>query len=190
MWLAPPILQEVLQGANSPERFARWDRVMGELPMLVEKDSTAAARAAAHLYARCRWAGVTPRSANDCLIAVHAIDSRVPLLHHDRNFAACCPARRFLRSCLGRGRERGLSHPGQMSYHFLPSSVGGATVLTADAGTFEIAASFAAGLPVSAASGVGAGFSSSRISRVAGSVESRGVFAFSRWPYAIVGATL
>jgi predicted nucleic acid-binding protein len=88
VWLAPPILQEVLQGADSPERFARWDRVMGDLPMLVEQDSTAAARAAAHLYARCRWAGVTPRSANDCLIAVHAIAGRMPLLHHDRDFIA------------------------------------------------------------------------------------------------------
>ena len=88
VWLAPPILQEVLQGADSQERFARWDRVMTELPMLVEKDSTATARAAAHLYARCRWAGVTPRSANDCPIAVHAIDGRMPLLHHDRDFVA------------------------------------------------------------------------------------------------------
>jgi predicted nucleic acid-binding protein len=88
VWLAPPILQEVLQGADSPERFARWDRVMGDLPMLVEKDSAAAARAAAHLYARCRWAGVTPRSANDCLITVHAIAGRMALLHRDRDFVA------------------------------------------------------------------------------------------------------
>src|SRR5450759_1912915 len=33
VWLAPPILQEVLQGADSPDRFTRWDRVLGELPM-------------------------------------------------------------------------------------------------------------------------------------------------------------
>ena len=44
VWLAPPILQEVLQGADSPERFARWDRVLGEIPMLVEQDDRAAAR--------------------------------------------------------------------------------------------------------------------------------------------------
>ncbi|TLY75301.1 MAG: PIN domain nuclease [Gammaproteobacteria bacterium] len=54
--------------------------------MLVEPDARTAARAAAHLYARCRWAGVTPRSADDCLIAVHAIDGRMPLLHRDRDF--------------------------------------------------------------------------------------------------------
>jgi len=86
VWLAPPILQEVLQGADSPERFARWDRILGELPMLVEPDARTAARAAAHLYARCRWTGVRPRSGDDCLIAVHAIDGRMPLLHRDRDF--------------------------------------------------------------------------------------------------------
>ena len=86
VWIAPPILQEVLQGADRPERFARWDRVLGELPLLVNLDARAAARAAAHLYARCRWAGLTPRSTNDCLIAVHAICSDMSLLHCDRDF--------------------------------------------------------------------------------------------------------
>jgi len=86
VWLAPPILQEVLQGANGPERFSRWDRVLGELPLLVLADQRSAARDAAHLYARCRWSGVTPRSANDCLIAVHAIANAMPLLHCDQDF--------------------------------------------------------------------------------------------------------
>lgn len=86
VWLAPPILQEVLQGADSPDRFARWDRVLGELPMITAPDSREAARSAAHLYARCRWAGVTPRSANDCLMATHAIFGGMPLLHRDRDF--------------------------------------------------------------------------------------------------------
>jgi predicted nucleic acid-binding protein len=86
VWLSPPILQEVLQGADSPERFARWERVLGELPMLVEQDARSTARNAAHLYARCRWAGVTPRSANDCLIAVAAIGACMPILHRDRDF--------------------------------------------------------------------------------------------------------
>lgn len=86
VWLAPPILQEVLQGADSPQRFSRWDRVLSELPMVIAPDAREAARSAAHLYARCRWAGVTPRSANDCLIATHAILGRMPLLHRDRDF--------------------------------------------------------------------------------------------------------
>jgi len=86
VWIAPPILQEVLQGADSPDRFARWDRVLGELPMVIAPDAREAARDAALLYARCRWAGVTPRSANDCLIATHAILGGMPLLHRDRDF--------------------------------------------------------------------------------------------------------
>jgi predicted nucleic acid-binding protein len=86
VWLAPPILQEILQGAESLARFTRWDRVLGELPMVMEPDAREAARSAAHLYARCRWSGVTPRSANDCLIATHAIRCRMPLLHCDRDF--------------------------------------------------------------------------------------------------------
>jgi len=86
VWLAPPILQEVLQGADRPERFDKWDRILGEMPMVFEADARATARAAARLYARCRWAGTTPRSANDCLIAVHAVSKGMPLLHCDRDF--------------------------------------------------------------------------------------------------------
>jgi len=86
VWLAPPILQEVLQGADNSDRFIRWDRVLGELPMVIASDNREAACGAAHLYARCRWAGVTPRSANDCLIATHAIIGAMPLLHRDRDF--------------------------------------------------------------------------------------------------------
>jgi predicted nucleic acid-binding protein len=86
VWLTPPILQEVLQGADSPDRFSRWNRVLGELPIVIAPDAREAARSAAHLYARCQWAGITPRSANDCLIAMHAILGGMPLLHRDRDF--------------------------------------------------------------------------------------------------------
>jgi predicted nucleic acid-binding protein len=78
--------QEVLQGADGPQRFTRWERVLGELPLLPEQEARSAARDAAHLYARCRWAGITPRSANDCLIAVAAIGAGMPILHRDRDF--------------------------------------------------------------------------------------------------------
>jgi len=88
IWLAPPILQEVLQGADSPARFARWERTLGELPLLTEPDQRSLAREAAHLYARCRWQGVTPRSADDCLIALYAARADMPLLHRDRDFVA------------------------------------------------------------------------------------------------------
>ena len=88
VWIAPPILQEVLQGADTPERFTKWERTLGELPMLAEPDPKSLARDAAYLYARCRWRGVTPRSANDCLIALYAARADMPLLHRDRDFIA------------------------------------------------------------------------------------------------------
>jgi predicted nucleic acid-binding protein len=88
VWTAPPILQEVLQGADTPQRFTKWDRILGELPLVNEPDMRALTRQAARLYATCRWKGITPRSANDCLIATYAIRSEMPLLHSDRDFVA------------------------------------------------------------------------------------------------------
>lgn len=88
VWLAPPILQEVLQGADSPARFSHWERTLGQLPLLEISDTRTLARNAANLYARCRWKGITLRSANDSLIAQYAIEARIPLLHRDRDFLA------------------------------------------------------------------------------------------------------
>ena len=73
-------------GSGYPDRFNRWDRALGELPMVITPDAREAARSAAYLYARCRWAGVPPRSANCCLIATHAIFAGMPRLHHERDF--------------------------------------------------------------------------------------------------------
>ena len=88
VWTAPPILQEVLQGADTPQRFTKWDRVLGELPMVNDPDIRELTRQAARLYATCRWKGITPRSANDCLISTYAIRGEMPLLHSDRDFVA------------------------------------------------------------------------------------------------------
>ena len=52
------------------------------------------------LYARCRWAGITPRSPHDCLIAQTAIANGVALLYDDRDFeliAGLEPRLRLLR---------------------------------------------------------------------------------------------
>ncbi len=105
VWLVPPILQEVLQGADSPDRFTRWDRVLGELPMIVGPEPLEAARIAARLYARCRWAGITPRSAIRCLIAAHAIYGGIPLLHRDRDFALIAGIEPQLRLIDAGGRD-------------------------------------------------------------------------------------
>lgn len=86
IWLAPPILQEVLQGAESPERFSKWSRLLGALPMIDVRDMRTLALEAARIYAECRWNAFTPRSANDCLIAAYAVHASMPLLHSDRDF--------------------------------------------------------------------------------------------------------
>jgi len=86
--LTPLILQEILQGAGSDAHFATLQRYFADLPLLASSNLTATHIAAAHLYCRCRWAGVTPRSSNDCLIACQAIEHDVVLLHDDRDFEA------------------------------------------------------------------------------------------------------
>ena len=86
--IAPVIFQELLQGAASPEKLAKLHDYFGELPSLAPTDAMATHGAAAELYARCRWRGVTPRSPHDCLIAQTAIEHGVRLLHDDRDFVA------------------------------------------------------------------------------------------------------
>jgi hypothetical protein len=98
--LLPCILQEVLQGANSAERWAALAGILVKVPVLVVPDPVDIARQAARLYARCRWSGLTPRSPFDCLIAASCIEFDEMLLHSDRDFDAIAriePALKALR---------------------------------------------------------------------------------------------
>lgn len=83
---APIILQEILQGADSAERFETWRKYFADLFCYVPRDPVESHVAAARLYQDCRKAGKTPRSSNDCLIAQIAIDNGLTLLHNDRDF--------------------------------------------------------------------------------------------------------
>ncbi len=80
------VLLEVLRGASSERDFLRLERAFLTLPRFVPADPRQLVRLAAHLYARCRWAGFTPRSGTDCLIACCAIEAGQPLLHADQDF--------------------------------------------------------------------------------------------------------
>ena len=80
------VLTEVLRGARDVSAFLQLERALLTFPRFVTADPRQLARNAAHLYARCRWAGFTPRSGNDCLIACCAIEAGEPLLHEDRDF--------------------------------------------------------------------------------------------------------
>ena len=86
--LSPLVYQEILQGARSDAQFSELRRYFSTLPLLVNANSIRAHDAAAELYARCRWAGVTPRNGFDCLVAVTAIEHDVDLLADDRDFDA------------------------------------------------------------------------------------------------------
>lgn len=86
IYLLPLILQEVLQGARDEQVFARWRRVLGSFPVIETANRHDTAIAAAELYARCRWAGATARSGNDCLIAASCVELGQPLLQRDRDF--------------------------------------------------------------------------------------------------------
>lgn len=80
------VLMEVLRGARDRASFLRLERSLLTLPRFVPADPVHLVRAAADLYARCRWAGVTPRSGNDCLIACCAIEAGEALLQEDGDF--------------------------------------------------------------------------------------------------------
>ncbi len=86
--IAPIILQEVLQGADSDQRFEKWRKYFTGLCCYGPRDSVGSHIEAARLYQSCRRAGKTPRSSNDCLIARIAIEHALVLLQDDRDFDA------------------------------------------------------------------------------------------------------
>lgn len=84
--IAPIILQEILQGADSTERFEKWRKYFADLFCYVPRDPVESHVAAARLFQHCRKTGKTPRSSSDCLIAQIAIEHGLALLHNDRDF--------------------------------------------------------------------------------------------------------
>jgi hypothetical protein len=86
--LTAVIYQEILQGAATPERFAKLKRYFRTLPFLNPAHPIETWEAAAELYMRCRQRGYTPRSPHDCLVARIAVEHKTSLLHDDRDFEA------------------------------------------------------------------------------------------------------
>jgi predicted nucleic acid-binding protein len=89
---APVILQEILQGADSQDRFNKWRSFFAELWCYLPTDPVATHVAAAQLYQTCRRQARTPRSSTDCLIAQIAIEHDLELVHNDRDFEAIASA--------------------------------------------------------------------------------------------------
>lgn len=84
--LAPVILQEILQGCRDAAALAATRHRLALERCYLPADPAKTCADAGALYARCRWAGVTPRSSNDCLIAQIALDYELTLLHDDADF--------------------------------------------------------------------------------------------------------
>jgi predicted nucleic acid-binding protein len=81
-----PVVQEFLQGARNITHLQKMCAWMTSQNFYVSSDSFFCSVAAAELYARCRWRGITPRSATDCLIAQLAVEHDLILLHNDRDY--------------------------------------------------------------------------------------------------------
>lgn len=80
------IYQEILQGADSQEDFSNLQTYLETQRFFHPLDPILTYRHAADLYFLCRRRGLTVRSTIDCLIAQIAIEHRLRLLHHDRDF--------------------------------------------------------------------------------------------------------
>ena len=95
--IAPPILQEILQGATTRENFASLSQRFMAIQCFAPHDAIASAIESARLYLECRRRGTTPRSSHDCLIACIAIEHGLALLHNDRDFDAIAQVEPALR---------------------------------------------------------------------------------------------
>ncbi len=84
--IAGVIYQEVLQGAASKTKFGYLAEYLSSQTFYHPRDSVESHGEAALIYFRGRRAGVTVRSAIDCLIARIAIEHDLMLLHDDSDF--------------------------------------------------------------------------------------------------------
>ena len=85
-----PVKAELLVGARSNDELRALRRMLEhfEVMLIAPRDDFEQAVA---LHLQCRSVGVTPRGLVDCTIAAMAVRSGLPLLHHDRDFAALAP---------------------------------------------------------------------------------------------------
>lgn len=81
------VVMEVLAGGRDDRHTTLLQRLLGRCQH-VPTQGLDDYEQAASLYRRCRRAGETIRSLNDCLIAVVAVRADLPVLHADRDFAA------------------------------------------------------------------------------------------------------
>jgi len=83
--LTPTIIQEVLQGIRDDAQFQQLKHIFAFFTIL-QISPLSAAIGAAELNRSLRKKGLTIRKSNDCLIAFHAIEYSIPLVHSDNDF--------------------------------------------------------------------------------------------------------
>jgi predicted nucleic acid-binding protein len=81
-----PILMEVMAGARTDERAVDLRRLLLRFRLL-RFESPTDFDGAAHVYRRCRAAGVTPRGMVDCMVATVAQRTGASLLAQDADLA-------------------------------------------------------------------------------------------------------
>lgn len=79
------VIMEVLAGARDEDHLQRLRRLLLRCE-LIPIHGLADYEAAAALYRQCRRRGETVRRLTDCLIAVTALRSGIPILHTDTDF--------------------------------------------------------------------------------------------------------
>ncbi|MGH8923391.1 MAG: type II toxin-antitoxin system VapC family toxin [Acidimicrobiia bacterium] len=77
-----PVVMEVLAGARDDGRSLDLRRLLYR-SRLLKFDPVVDFEGAAHVYRRCRQAGVTPRGMVDCMIVSVALRTNSTLLAHD-----------------------------------------------------------------------------------------------------------
>jgi len=83
-----PVIQEVLQGFRDEAAYRVARDAMLALPIVESPLAQDVFVQAVDLYRSARRAGLTVRSATDCLIAACAIRHDLEVLHRDRDYAA------------------------------------------------------------------------------------------------------
>jgi hypothetical protein len=83
-----PVQQEVLQGLRECAASERFRQAFLAIPCVPDPLPARLYQQAAELYREGRRRGATIRASNDCLIAVIAMEHKLAVWHHDRDFTA------------------------------------------------------------------------------------------------------
>ena len=83
--VCPIIVQEVLQGFREDNLYIEAFNTFEALEKL-NLPSYYVAQKASQLYRSCRKEGKTIRKANDCIIAIYALEFALELVHNDSDF--------------------------------------------------------------------------------------------------------